>query len=505
MPDRYTSRMFNLFSARGLTPVFLALVAAASSLPAQQDVRAAPPRRQSDASQSTLPATAARVRSTLEKVIHREVLPNGLEVIVVENHGVPLATVEIDVKNGAFTQTSEYEGLAHMYEHMFFKSDSAFPQPDAFTQHAAELGAVFNGSTREEVVNYYLTLPADSLEAGMRLLESAFRAPLFRPDELAREKEVVLGEYDRQESSPFFKFQDEMNRRLWRSAYSRKNTIGNREVIRTVTPEKMREIQKHYYVPNNAALIVAGDVQPEKVFSLAREIFRMPKGADPFATQPIPEVPPLPADDAVIVEQPVSTVLVMEQWLGPSVGEDPEATYAADVFSDVMNQEGSTFQRRLVDSGLWHSVVVNYYTLDHTGPITISGETTPDKLREALAALDEEIAKFDDPGYFTAAEMALQKQQRAVGTALGLERASGFAHELGFWWSVAGLDYYMGYVDNMASQTPDQLRSYVRKYIVGKPRVTGVLISPRDRQRIHLSVDDLRHPRITTSSVGGNR
>jgi zinc protease len=486
--------------SRGASFIALALIATSSAAPAQNT--AAPVRPDRKANPSALPATAARVRSTLEKVIHREVLTNGLEVIVVENHGVPLATVEIDVKNGAFTQTPEYEGLAHMYEHMFFKSDSSYPQPEAFTQHAAELGAVFNGSTREEVVNYYLTLPADSLEAGMRLLEPAFRAPLFRADELAREKEVVLGEYDRQESSPFFKFQDEMNHRLWRSAYSRKNMIGNRDVIRSVTPEKMREIQKLYYVPNNAALIVAGDVQPGRVFALARKIFRMPRGNDPFAAQPIPDVPPLTADDAVIVEQPVSTVIVMEQWLGPSVGKDPEATYAADVFSDVMNQEGSTFQRRLVDSGLWHSLLVNYYTLNHTGPITISGETTPGKLREALAALDSEITRFADPDYFTAEEMALQKQQRAVGTALGLERASGFAHELGFWWSVAGLDYYMGYVDNMASQTPDQLRRYVRKYILGKPRVTGVLMSPEARREIGLRVEELNRSRITSSAAG---
>ena len=149
-----------------------------------------------------------------------------------------------------------------------------------------------------------------------------------------------------------------------------------------------------------------------------------------------------------------------------------------------------------MDSGLWHSVLVNYYTLDHTGPITISGETTPDKLREAIAALDAEIAKFDDPGYFTAAEMALQKQQRAVGTALGLERASGFAHELGFWWSVAGLDYYMGYVDNMAGQTAADLKSYADRYIVGKPRVTGVLISPQDRRAIGLTEAQLLGPRV---------
>ena len=60
-------------------------------------------------------------RAELEKIIQRKVLANGLEVIVVENHGVPLATVEINVKNGSLTQPPEYEGLAHMYEHMFFK------------------------------------------------------------------------------------------------------------------------------------------------------------------------------------------------------------------------------------------------------------------------------------------------------------------------------------------------------------------------------------------------
>src|SRR6185437_4433979 len=165
---------------------------------AQQTRRPAPA---ASSATSALPAAAAAgMRATLEKVIHRIVLPNGLEVIVIENHGVPLATVEIDVKNGAFTQTPEYEGLAHMYEHMFFKSNADYPEPEQFVQRAAELGAVFNGSTREEVVNYFITLPADSVAAGLSFLASAFRAPLFRPDELESERQVVLGEYDRQES-----------------------------------------------------------------------------------------------------------------------------------------------------------------------------------------------------------------------------------------------------------------------------------------------------------------
>src|SRR5687767_12819778 len=108
---------------------------------------------------ATAPAVEAQ-RRDLEKIIQRRVLPNGLEVIVVENHGVPLATIEIDVRNGSFTQTPEYAGLAHLYEHMFFKANERLPEPDQFIDRAAELGAVFNGRTDEERVAYYMTLPA---------------------------------------------------------------------------------------------------------------------------------------------------------------------------------------------------------------------------------------------------------------------------------------------------------------------------------------------------------
>src|SRR6185437_11732592 len=206
---------------------------AAVQLPAQQT-------RSPRLAATTPPVLSQRAK--LEKIIHQKVLANGLEVIVVENHGVPLATVEIDVRNGSFTQTHEYEGLAHLYEHMFFKSNKDYPEP-----------------------------------------------------------EVVLGEYDRQESSPFFRLNELMCKHLWTTEWSRKNKIGDRDIVRSTTPEKMRYIQHLYYIPNNAALIVAGDVSPDTVFRLAQSTFGdIPRGADPFAANPIPEVPPLKGNDAVI-------------------------------------------------------------------------------------------------------------------------------------------------------------------------------------------------------------
>jgi zinc protease len=445
---------------------------------------------------SALTSPLIAQRAELERRIQRQVLPNGLEVIAVENRGVPLVTIEVDVRNGSFTQGPQYEGLSHLYEHMFFKANAEYPEPDQFVARASELGAVFNGQTREEIVNYYLTLPADSLEGGMRFLAAPLKGPLFRQDELERERSVVIGEYDRNESNPFYHFTTAIDKALWTTAWSRKNPLGERDVILRTTPQQMRFIQQRYYIPNNSAIIVTGDVAPERVFALARSVFGdWKRGPDPFAADPIPPVPPLEHSQGVITEQPVGSVVVMLKWEGPSAVKDAAATYAADVFSDVLNQPGSRFQKRLVDSGLFQSIGVNYYTLNNVGPITIAGETTPEKLREALAALDEEITKVVEPNYFSTEELEFTKQHRIADAMFNLERASGFAHQLGFWWAVTGLEYVYGYTDMMAKQTPEDLRRYAKRYIIGKPHIVGVLLSPEMRQRIGLTAAELASPR----------
>jgi zinc protease len=92
------------------------------------------------------------------------------------------------VRNGAFTQAPATEGLAHLYEHMFFKANAALPDAEAFADRAGELGAVYNGTTQEERVNYYLTLPADSVAGGLRFLADALISPLFLEGELKAER-----------------------------------------------------------------------------------------------------------------------------------------------------------------------------------------------------------------------------------------------------------------------------------------------------------------------------
>ena len=82
-------------------------------------------------------------------------LSNGLEVVVIENDKVPLVTIEIAVKNGAFTEDSNYNGLSHLFEHMFFKANKDYPDQARFIKRTQELGAIYNGSTGDELCAMY--------------------------------------------------------------------------------------------------------------------------------------------------------------------------------------------------------------------------------------------------------------------------------------------------------------------------------------------------------------
>jgi zinc protease len=424
--------------------------------------------------------------------IRDTVLANGLHVIVIESRTVPLVTVELDVKNGSYTEPPEYNGLSHLYEHMFFKANRTIPSQERYLQRLRELGASWNGSTSEERVNYFVTVGIDSVRPAMQFMEDAIRFPLFLQDELVRERPVVTGEFDRNEANPFFHLGRGVDTILWTPAhYSRKNVIGNREMILTTTQEKMRTIQNRYYVPNNAALIVAGDITPARAFRLAAAVYGdWPRGGDPFQVQP-PDPPPLTRTQAAIVEQPVSSVSLQIAWQGPSVTRDPAATYAADVLSQILNNRTSPFQKRLVDSELAFSANIFYYMQAHVGPINVFLQTTPEKLLEAQRAALEEVAKFTDSTYVTQKQLADAQRQLGIQALYEREQATGWAHTIGFWWAVASLDYYRDYVPNMQRVTRGDLANYARTYLERKPYVVGVLISPEARKAIGLTTEQL--------------
>jgi zinc protease len=407
-------------------------------------------------------------------------LDNGLTAIVLENHATPIVTIELDVKNGSYTEEPDYNGLSHLYEHMFFKANARIPSQERYMERIRELGAEFNGTTGQERVNYYITLHAEQLREGVRFMADALRTPLFDPKELEREREVVLAEYDRLESMPGFHLQRALGQLLWGSHFSRKNPIGDRKVIETCPQSKLRAIQARYYVPNNTALILSGDLDPEEGFAAAAEAFGdWPRGADPFAAHPVPFPEPLGSTRTALVLQPVQTVSVRLAWHGPSLGLDPEGTHAADLLSYIVDQPGSAFHKALVDSGLCTAAELGYFSQSFVGPLTLHLETSAEKLFEAVqTALGELERLLEEPGRISDEEIADAKGRLEVRQLFEREDPLAYANTIGFWWATAGLDYYRSLIPKTKALGREALERLLRRYVLGKPLAATALISP---------------------------
>lgn len=427
-------------------------------------------------------------------------LANGLEIIVLRDSTVPLVTVEMAVRNGSFTEPPELNGLSHLFEHMFFKTNESIKRvrankplaSDLYLRDIGQLGITYNGRTQEEVVQYYFTTTSQYMGTAMSVVSNAVRYPTFDEEEFAREKEVVIGEIDRNESNPFFYLDRAQKDKLFYKYPTRKNPLGTRETVASATTEKMRLIQARYYVPNNSAIIVTGDVAPEEVFKKAEELLGdWARTENPFKRFPLVEHPPLEKSVGEVIEQPVENVFLSIGWHGPSIGKDDAATYAADVFSYILQQPNSRFQRNLVDSGLTGGVSIGYYTQRNVGPIQFTAVTTPDKARAALKAIYAEIADFNNPKYFTNEELESAKALLAANDLYDREKPSSYTHTLSFWWSTASVDYYRGYQKNLRAVKRAEISRYLTTYIQGKPRVAIALISPNAQSTAKITPEEL--------------
>lgn len=463
----------------------LAQSAAVSNAAIQQSApRTAAPRQGAAAPSPTRIPEAALISQTLA---------NGLEVIIMEDHSVPLVTIELAVKNGSYTEPPELNGLSHLYEHMFFKQNRAIANAEDYLRTIGQMGIAYNGTTREEVVDYYFTTTSPNIRTAMQFMKDASRYPLFDEREFAREQQVVIGEIDRNESNPFFPLQQEMNNRLFYKYTSRKNPLGSRQTVGGATTAMMRLIQQRYYVPNNSALVITGDVVPAEVFKMAQEFYGdwARREKDPFVEFPLMEHPPLTKSEGAVITSQVQNVIINIGWHGPSIGKDNPATYAADVFSFILRQPNSRFQRNIVDTGLVTGIDLSYYTQRNVGPIQIIAQTTPDKARAAIKAIYEEISHFNDKDYYTDEQLESAKALLEADDLYSREKTSDYTHTLSFWWASTGFDYFRGYLPRLRATSRADISRYVTTYIQGKPHVGLALMSGDAQAKIKIQPEEL--------------
>lgn len=409
-------------------------------------------------------------------------LSNGLEVYAIEKRDIPMVTVLIAVKNGAFAETEDNNGLAHLYEHMFFKANEKIPSQPLFLktldEMGIELGPNMNAYTSTESVRYFFTLESKYLSRGIQFMGDALITPKFLQDELEKERQVVIGEFDRYEASPTdVFFQRSLMSRLFNRYFIRKNTIGSRPVILSASQEQMHEIQHRYYIPNNTALFIVGDFDQAQVKKDIEKTFgNWPRGEDPFTNYPVPEHPPLEKTETFTEKAPVQTVHQVLAFQGPSLTKQDQATIAFDLVGVMLGLESSPFQKELVHTGLSSHAAFFAWTQRYTSPLVFSIESFPDKAEKAQAALLDIVKRIEKGGFFTPQDLEIAKTSIEVSSAYDRESGQKFALNLAsIWCSTGSLDYYFSFVEEMKKVTLADIDRYVKEYLAGKPYVLGTL------------------------------
>lgn len=407
-------------------------------------------------------------------------MDNGLEVVVIENNKVPLATIEMAVKNGAYTEGPEFSGLSHLFEHMFFKANNDYPDQEKFIRRTEELGMIWNGTTGEERVNYYFTFNNDSLEAGLKFMNAAMRFPIYRKEDMAKENPVVDGEFQRAESNPQFLLYLDVQKKMWGDLFTRKNPIGDHDIINTATPEKMMIIKDKYYHPNNTILVICGDVKHEAAFEMARKIFGDWKhsGFDPHQKYPIPEFKSLTKSEYFIKQSSIAaTPYMIYQWEGPDYRNDSAATIAADVFTTLLGLNSSKWQQALIDKGLATYAGMQYQTLKYVGPVLAFVVPNPDKLKECHEEIMKQVAAFSTPGYITNEQLEDAKGILLRNKVRNTEKPSTLPMQLTYQWCSTSLDYFTDLTKNYQQVTEADIRRFIDKYISNKPFIAGIILN----------------------------
>lgn len=410
--------------------------------------------------------------------LSQRVLPNGLQVFAAESGTAPVVTICVAVKTGGTCETPETNGMAHFYEHMFFKGNAVLPDQTGYNRRTRELGILSNATTSLETVVYYITLDSRLFVQGMEFMANGMLTPLFDPEEMEREREVITDEYLRSASSPWWNLWRAVERTVYPEPW-RGNTIGELEVIQSASPETMRYFQEKYHTPDNAALFILGDVDESHALETAARFFGPWEFGGRSDFDSLEKAVHIPADTTVMVAGPEGVGYIYMILEGPSVLSDRRATYSADLWGAYLDLASRRFQRNLVTEGPFSQVHGGYYTQRFSPMITFGGMIGPDRIEEGLGLLELEIEAMGNPDYFDEEGLAMAGELLVRERLLSRESYRDLAVQtLPFWWVQGnGIEYYLTYEDSVSNTGLHHLEDFIAAYVANRPRAL-FLVTP---------------------------
>ena len=414
-------------------------------------------------------------------------LENGMKVLVKVDKRAPVATSQVWYRVGSSYEHNGITGISHMLEHMMFKGTKKYKSGEA-RQIISDNGGEENAFTSRDYTAYYQTIASDRLHICFELEAERMQNLLFDEKEFASEHQVVAEERRlRTDDSPVSTTYE----RFFAAAYSsnpyRTPVIGWAHDIETYNTKKLKQWYRNWYAPNNATLIVIGDVNPDAVYSLAKKHFGAIKAKKLPEIAISKEITPLGKKEIEVIQPNARVPMLVIGYNTPSAvtAQEKWEPYALEVMGVILGGSDSSriisdlVRQRQIVSGAWagYSMTSRLNTLFMLGAspaLNVKIET----VREELFRKIDELKTTS----VTEAELMRVKTQIKTAGIYKKDSISAQAYELGQLESIGlGWQFERDYYDNIEKVTAEQIMAVAKKYLTEK-RMTIATLLPEQKE-----------------------
>jgi zinc protease len=417
--------------------------------------------------------------------IYHYTLKNSMELVVLPDHRSPTVVHMVWVRVGSIDEVDGTSGVAHAIEHMMFKGTPKVGVGE-FSKRVASLGGRENAFTNQDYTGFFQQIPANRLEAVMTLEADRFEHNKWADEEFKKEIEVIKEERRmRTDDVPRSLLNEQLNAVQFVASPYRRPIIGWMNDLDSMTPNDVREFKKTWYKPNNAVVVVVGDVVPEEVLKLAEKIYgNIPKGPLPLRKPRLePEQTGL---KRLSVKAPAEQGFLIMSWKVPGYASDPRSeqhkdALALQVLSAVLDGYSGARLDRAITQGE-HPLAVEagaQYSFSGRGPQVFELQAVPARgqnTEQIEAALKEQIKRIAEQGV-SEAELKTVKAQTIAASVYKRDSLFFQAQEVGSYW-IEGLplDTSDRLITELSSVTPEQVKLVAQKYFNDEHLTVGTLI-----------------------------
>lgn len=418
--------------------------------------------------------------SSIDSTVHEYTLDNGMQLIVKENHRAPVVVSQIWYRIGSSYEHIGITGISHVLEHMMFKGTDKHPTGE-FSRIIAENGGSENAFTGRDYTSYFQQLEKSRLPVAFELEADRMRNLQLPPKEFDKEVKVVMEERRmRTEDKPTALTSEKFMATAFQVNPYHNPVIGWMDDLKALNVNDLRQWYHTWYSPNNATLVVAGDVAPDKVYALTKQYF------GPLKPSVLPEQKPRKEPEQlgerrIIVKRPAELPLLIMGYKVPVLrtADAPWKAYALEVLANILDGGDSARLSRDLVRGeqLAAGVSAGYDLLSrHDNLLMLQG--TPSQghtIDELEAALLEQIDRLRET-LVKKDELERIKAQVTASKVYQMDSVFYQAMQIGMLETV-GLDWQESerYVERINAITPEQIRQVAREFLIDDHLTTAVL------------------------------